>query len=1254
MSNALTISKKAFTWTVVIATIVWATSVAFIVLPVQNAQAATAGDLIRGTVKSPYGGYPVYYYGSDGKRHLYPTSSTYESWHGMDFSAVKVMTEAEVGAIPLGANVFIRPGSKLVKDEGSDPKVYAVAANGTRRHVSSEAVALALYGADWAKGIVMVPTGFFSTYVEGTAVAAAADYDKAAVLAAAPDVGTAMGLAATPAAVVATGSISAALASDNPGAAVLPGGASSAVVLKFNVTAGSTAQTITSVVVKSVGVGSANDFSAVYLYEGASRLTSGRTLAAQTRSTEFAALNLSVGANSTRSFAIVADVNSLTAGTVATAGDTHAFQVTALGTTASVSGLPLTGATNSIGSQGVSTVTLQRGSDPANPTIGQENVAIGEFRLTAGTNDVEFRRAVVTVGGTVSVSDLSNFALYQAGTKLVDGTVSSDRVTFDLSGAPYALSQGTNRLFTVKATVSGRGGRTVATYIDSTYPTDLLVVDKVYSYGATVTFTSFAAVATAAATPATGGSFVTTQGGRVTVAFNGPPAADVALGTQDVVFYKFSLTAGDQALDIREVELTLAEAGAQVLGVLSNGTTNYFTDVKIKDADTGAVLMGPVELSGATITSGTSTTVASSALWDNDFTQSWTLNAGQTRNLVVTMDVASSEVTANDITTRGWTVTLNDFPAGSIREVSTNQNVAVADIVGGQADVTGNTMTVRASSLTVQLASTPVSGTTVRGSTAVEMVGFSFAAGSQSPVRVTQIVMTGQGDNTGGTYTAAEFDDVVLTARLYDGDTPVSTAKSPTTAGVITFDNLDWTVPAGATKKLVARVNLATSLMSAATDTAWLGINAAADITAQDKDSNTVTATDGDATWSNPINSAPTVLLTVNNVGTLTVARDGDNPLAAIVVGGTNDVSLLKVRFNAANEAFDLKKLRITNDGTDSTGTACDGSETTPENASACDTGVVQLKLKYPKADGTTGTKTSVLSSGEADFSDLDAYLALDKNAVIEVLADLATITAAGVSGDQLQAGLDLDQNFEAVGRGSGTTISTCAGVTAGTGVVCTTAAADTLGADLEGNNMTVRKSKPTVTLHAASPSGASVPGVNEQLRFTVSADASSDVVLDVLTFKATLTDNNSTDWNVNGDATGTIDTVAAWSLYESSDLTTQLDVDADWTLYGTAAADGTLSGTEEVGYARLVLTTPRTISAGTSKTYVLKVDTTGASTNPDDSVRFDILEEGGSTNTTLAALAEFQWDESSSGAATDISGTLIKNLPIIGGTLIY
>ncbi|MEK6837595.1 MAG: hypothetical protein AABX69_03005, partial [Nanoarchaeota archaeon] len=367
--------KKAFTWTVVVATIAWAMSAAFIAIPLASAATLTAGDLIVGTEKSTSGpGRPVYYYGSDGKKYLFPSSKTYAAWYGASFAAVKELTQAEVNAVPSGdKNATAKPGScvKFVNDATS----YVVDGSSRRAATAADCPEASTYS---------IPEGFRANYSSGAAWSG----DKA-TLASAANLGTVLGTAATPAAAPApTGALTAAVASDSPAAAVIPQGASSAVVLKFGLTAGAAAQTVTGVTLKAVGVGSANDFSAIYLYDGATRLTSGRTLASQTRQTEFAALSVAVAAGSTKTLSVVVDI---AATGTATSGDTHSFQITALATTASVAGLPVTGATHSIGAQSVSTVTLTRGTDPANPTIGQTGTAIGEFRLTAGVNDVEVR-----------------------------------------------------------------------------------------------------------------------------------------------------------------------------------------------------------------------------------------------------------------------------------------------------------------------------------------------------------------------------------------------------------------------------------------------------------------------------------------------------------------------------------------------------------------------------------------------------------------------------------------------------------------------------------------------------------------------------------------------------------------------------------------------------------------------------------------------------------------------------------------------
>ncbi|MBN2884473.1 hypothetical protein JXE04_00960, partial [Patescibacteria group bacterium] len=122
---------------------------------------AQAGDLIKMDGLSS-----VYYLGADGKRYVFPSESVYFSWYS-DFSGVVTIPASELQSYPLGANVTMRPGTSLVKIT-TDPKVYAVSADGTLRWVQSEADAIALFGSSWASRVVDVADSFFTNYTIGT------------------------------------------------------------------------------------------------------------------------------------------------------------------------------------------------------------------------------------------------------------------------------------------------------------------------------------------------------------------------------------------------------------------------------------------------------------------------------------------------------------------------------------------------------------------------------------------------------------------------------------------------------------------------------------------------------------------------------------------------------------------------------------------------------------------------------------------------------------------------------------------------------------------------------------------------------------------------------------------------------------------------------------------------------------------------------------------------------------------------------
>jgi len=160
--------KKFLTYSVVIATIVWSLGLAAVVPVASAAYTATAGDLIKTNTSSA-----VYYIGSDAKRYLMVNARTYFTWYA-DWSGVETITQDDFDSLTSGANVTVRPGTKLVTFK-TNKNVYAVAPGGVLHKVASssdDAVAVALYGAGYASKVTVIQDSFESNYSTGDALTA--------------------------------------------------------------------------------------------------------------------------------------------------------------------------------------------------------------------------------------------------------------------------------------------------------------------------------------------------------------------------------------------------------------------------------------------------------------------------------------------------------------------------------------------------------------------------------------------------------------------------------------------------------------------------------------------------------------------------------------------------------------------------------------------------------------------------------------------------------------------------------------------------------------------------------------------------------------------------------------------------------------------------------------------------------------------------------------------------------------------------
>jgi len=85
------------------------------------------------------------------------------------------LSDADLGKLKIGGNVTYRPGVTMIKIN-TDPKTYAVSKDGTLRHVTSEDIAIGLYGTNWNKNVHDMPDSFFGNYTIGSAIVSTSEF----------------------------------------------------------------------------------------------------------------------------------------------------------------------------------------------------------------------------------------------------------------------------------------------------------------------------------------------------------------------------------------------------------------------------------------------------------------------------------------------------------------------------------------------------------------------------------------------------------------------------------------------------------------------------------------------------------------------------------------------------------------------------------------------------------------------------------------------------------------------------------------------------------------------------------------------------------------------------------------------------------------------------------------------------------------------------------------------------------------------
>jgi hypothetical protein len=761
-----------------------------------------------------------------------------------------------------------------------------------------------------------------------------------------PGTGTGTGTTLPPVGVVIPADgIAISLAADNPGNQTVPKAASSVKVLKFHV-AGT--GTLTNLTFKREGIGATGDFASagIYLYEGGTRLTSGKTLNSTTHEASFSNLGIELN-NNIRTLTLTVDV----AGG-ATASNVNRFRLVSSAGTPTPSGT-VTSGNLTIGGQRVGGLDPSGGAAPANPKVGQKEAILQEFKLTASsTEDVMLNRIALIETGSIGNTNLSNFALKEVGSGNTLATANSinakDLVSFVL-GTPFKIEKGQVKTFQIIGDISGSTRRNDTIIFRFDEASDIEATGATYGFPVLPTIAALDADSEA--------DTLTVQGGQVTLSFNGPIAGDIPTRAQDLTVYDFTI-ASENNIEIRNLRFNVSTTN------LTSG--DGFNDMKVWDIESNSVVTSAVDI---TVTST-----------QQVYTDTISIKAGESKRYKVTVDVDADNETSDTIT-----VNLGNFGASDIKNLDNNQFVNTADIVPNSAPnaLSGNQQTVKTASLDVQLAATPASETYVKGSIDKPFVGASFRAiGDNITLKTVKFTASA----TTGTLGSGESTSFAI----YDGTTLISSSYtfSGTVAPyTITFANLNYKINNGNTKVITLRGSLASDASN--NDVYYYYINSITDtdVVATDSDGNTLASTAITGTTANTNNA---VQITVANVGNVTVTRAPDDieSKAGIIVAGSETV-LAKYRFETTNENMIVNKMHLVL----ATGTVA----TTTNNVA--DT-IPTLKLY----DGTTllGTysvNNSGASSGVAIVNGLNWTVEKDKVKTLTVKGVLASISACTATG---------------------------------------------------------------------------------------------------------------------------------------------------------------------------------------------------------------------------------------------------------------
>ncbi len=660
---------------------------------------------------------------------------------------------------------------------------------------------------------------------------------------------------------VVTGSVSAMLSSDTPGANSIVAGQAVADLAHFTLTGSGT---ITQVVLKRIGVSSDSTLSNVYLYIGNNKITDAGSVSNST--VTFSNTNGLFTVNGSTTISVRSDIASGVSGQ--TVGMQLASYSIANGTpmTTSISGnLMNVSQVSDLATVALSTTPIGPGSSI---TAGTMNASLWSGNFTVSQRKVNLKYVAFKQVGSISTDSVQNLKLYVAGVPVGNPTNldSGNNVVFDLTGAPITLNTGSQ-------TIELRGDVVKGSSFNFSFRlqtvSDIVLVDTNYNVN----------IASTGTFPAVPSTITTVSSGTVSVQL------DPAYTTTQVVSNSANLNLGQWTMKAygEDVKVQSLQAIVYFFDSLGNATT---TNGSTSEGFNNLALQ--VNGGGVGSTQNAVAIGATSVTKTFGSTNLFTIPAGQT----VTVSVKGDMTVVSG--TKVASVRVDLFAASNTYQGVTSYTTTPTSPT--TATYTGTTLSVVSSSVTTAKNS-GYANQNVASNTLNQKIGsYVIQASNADGVRVTSLTVA-----IGGTLNSSNPTQAM--ANLYvktpNGQTNPSNPQSSNNFSV------DFTVAANTTATVDVYADITNSTGTASTSFSGSGTG----------------VTSGQAVYLNStgLSGGAAVSGQVVTVGSgvlSTPTKTSASPLAQLVVGGKTAQPLATYNFVSTSSSITITEVHFAASGT--------------------------------------------------------------------------------------------------------------------------------------------------------------------------------------------------------------------------------------------------------------------------------------------------------------------------------------------------